>query len=106
MTNTTDMENYDTVTEAVNDLVKRGYTENFGSGDDCIHCEEKNISLNPSEFVIDEVYRFEGDADPADETIVYAISALHSNIKGVLVNAYGMYSDSMTNEMVEKLKVH
>ncbi len=100
------MKNYDTVTEAVNDLVKRGYTENFGSGDDGIHCQEKNISFSPADFVIDEVYRFEGNTDPADETIVYAISALHENVKGVLVNGYGMYSDSMTNEMIEKLKVH
>jgi hypothetical protein len=100
------MRNYDTVTAAISDLTKRGYTENFGSAIDRIHCREKNISLSPDEFVIDEVYRFEGETDPADETIVYAISALHSNLKGVLVNGYGIYSDSFTSEMIEKLKVH
>jgi hypothetical protein len=100
------MKDYDTVAEAVNDLVKRGYTENFGAGDNCIHCRDKSVSLSPADFAIDEVYRFEGETDPADETIVYAISALHENLKGILVNGYGMYSDSGSNELIEKLKIH
>jgi len=100
------MKNYDTVTEAVNDLVKRGYTENFVTHESGIHHPEKNYSLSPDDFQIDEIYRFEGDTDPADETIVYAISSLHDDTKGILVNAYGMYSDSLSNEMVAKLKSH
>ena len=55
---------------------------------------------------IDEHYRFEGDTDPADETIVYAISSGKYKLKGVLVNAFGVYSDSASNELIEKLKVH
>ena len=100
------MNNYDTVTEAVNDLLKRGYTDNLGLDDDCIFCDEKDVSLNPDEFMIDEVYRFEGDTDPADETIVYAVSSHDHKIKGVLINAYGPYSDSFSNRMIEKLKTH
>ncbi len=56
--------------------------------------------------MIDEVHRFEGDTDPADEAIVYAISSTKHTIKGVLVNAYGMYSDSFSNELMAKLKAH
>ena len=100
------MKSYDTVTEAVNDLVKRGYSENFGAGNECIVCDVKNPSLNPDEFEIDEIYRFEGDSDPADETIVYAISSYDHNIKGILVNAFGPYSETLSNKMIEKLKVH
>ena len=99
------MKIYDTVTEAVNDLIQRGYTANFGVDDDYIFCDEKDISLNPDEFMIDEVHRFEGDTDPADETIVYAVSSIDHNIKGILVNAYGLYSDSFSNHMIEKLKL-
>lgn len=100
------MKTYDTVTEAVNDLIKRGYTENFVSGDKCLLCDDKNIALSPDDFKIDEVYRFEGESDPADEMIVYAISSIDDGTKGVLVNAYGMYSSSFSNEMVAKLKIH
>ena len=100
------MKNYDTVSEAVNDLIKRGYIDNLVAGNECVVCHNKNFSLSPEEFKIDEVHRFEGETDPADETIVYAVSSLDQNIKGVLVNAYGPYSDTFSNKMIEKLKVH
>ena len=100
------MYNYDTVTEAVNGLFKRGYTYNFNLRDDCIECKTHDISLKPEDFQIDEFYRFEGESDPADETIVYAISSVKNQIKGVLVNAFGVYSDSVSNELIEKLKAH
>ena len=100
------MKNYDTVTEAVSDLQKRGYTEDFVPHEKGILHVDKNYSLNPDDFKIDEVHRFEGETDPADETIVYAISSLHDDSRGILVNAYGMYSESWSNEMIAKLKTH
>jgi hypothetical protein len=100
------MYSYDTVTEAVNDLAKRGYTYNFNLGDGCIECKTHNLNLKPDEFQIDEIYRFEGDSDPADETIVYAISSGKHRLKGILVNAFGVYSDSASNELIAKLKMH
>jgi hypothetical protein len=96
---------YETVSEAVNDLSKRGYTDNLRMGNECLHCDEKGLQLNPKEFQIDEVYRFEGITDPADETIIYAISSNDDNVKGTLVNAYGAYADSASEDLVEKLKI-
>ena len=100
------MYSYDTVTEAVNDLVKRGYAYNFNLKEDCIECKTHDLNLKPDEFKIDEVYRFEGDTDPADETIVYAISSTKHKLKGILVNAFGTYSDTASNDLIAKLKVH
>lgn len=99
------MQPYKTLSEAVNDLTKKGYTYNFNIKEDCIHCSENNTSLQPSEFEIDEVYRFEGMNDPGDSTILYAISS-HHGLKGLLVNAYGAYDDGAASELVKKLKVH
>ncbi|MEP7167996.1 MAG: phosphoribosylpyrophosphate synthetase [Bacteroidota bacterium] len=100
------MYNYDTVTEAVNDLSKRGYTYNFNLSDDCIECKTHDVNLKPDEFHIDEIHRFEGNTDPADETIVYAISSVKHKLKGILVNAFGVYSDSVSNELIAKLRAH
>jgi hypothetical protein len=99
------MYTYETVSEAVNDLSKRGYQDNLKIGSECLHCEGKDVQLNPKEFRIDEVYRFEGNTDPADETIIYAISANDGSVKGTLVNAYGAYADSASEELVEKLAI-
>lgn len=100
------MYSYDSVTEAINDLARRGYTYNFNPGDDCIECKTHNVNLKPDEFRIVEIYRFEGDTDPADETIVYAISSVKHKLKRVLVNAFEVYSDSVSNELIAKLKAH
>ncbi|MEO6902709.1 MAG: cupin domain-containing protein [Bacteroidia bacterium] len=62
------------------------------------------MKLSSDEFVVDKHYRFEGLSDPADEAIVYAISSTKGNIKGTLVNGYGIYSESVTNEMLQALK--
>ncbi|HXH19327.1 MAG TPA: hypothetical protein VNJ07_09620 [Chitinophagales bacterium] len=95
---------YDTLTEAINDLKRQGYTANFNLKDTCLECLENGLYLNPDEFVIDETYRFEGETDPGDEVILYAISSRHHNLKGILVNAFGAYSDPVSSEMVEKLR--
>jgi hypothetical protein len=99
------MQSFDTVTEAINDLVKRGYTHDFKICEDGITCQILEIKLHPENFEIIEVHRFEGETDPADEAVVYAIQS-NRGIKGFLVNGYGIYSDSLTNSMVSKLKEH
>jgi len=95
---------YDTVAEAVNGLKQRGYTIDFNLETDRIHCPATPLSLKPSEFEIAEVYRFEGDSDPADEAIVYAIESRHGQ-KGILVNGFGISADHVGEEMVKKLAV-
>ena len=98
-------QSYDTVSEAVNDLVKRGYTSDFNLNHDVnfLICNKTSTSLSPEEFEIDEVHRFEGDTDPGDETIVFAISSMKHDIKGIVVNAYGMYADNAASRIVKYL---
>ena len=97
------MKNYDTLSEAVNDLVSRGYVYNFNLKNDCITCVENEINIHPEDFNIDEVHRFEGNTDPGDENVLFAISSDKNNIKGLLVNAFGMYADSFSSEIMSKL---
>jgi hypothetical protein len=99
---------YETVTEAVNDLKKRGYTSDLSleAEKDCLLCNTTATQLSPEDFTIDEVYRFEGMSDPGDEMIVYAISANEKNIKGVVVNAFGIYSSYRASKLVEHLTKH
>jgi len=96
-------ENYGTLSETINELVKLGYAHDFNIQDECIVCHKKNITLSADDFQIDKVYRFEGDSDPDYQSILYAISSLKYDVKGVLVNGYGISSDEATSKMVEKL---
>jgi len=87
------MKNYDTVTEAVKGLKERGYTIDFNIAFDKLVCSGKNICLHPDEFEITEVHRFEGDSNPDDEDVVYAVESKDKKIKGVITSAFGLYAD-------------
>lgn len=99
------LNSYSTLSEKLNELKLKGYTEDFNLMEDCIDCRSGKLKIFPSDFQIDEYFRFEGQSDPSDSAILYAISSNQHNVKGVLVNAYGIYSDSITDKMLEKLKI-
>ncbi len=98
------MKSYKTLSEATNDLKHRGYTENLNLKANCIECPSRNLQLKPEDFTIDEFYRFEGMSNPSDNSIVYAISS-KSGIRGVLVDAYGVYSENLNDAMIQKLRI-
>lgn len=98
------MTSYTTLSEAINDLKKRGYKEDFNIQPTCLECASLTLKLHPEDFVVDEFYRFEGMSNPDDNSIIFAISS-KDGIKGTLVDAYGMYSETLTDQMVRKLTV-
>ncbi len=99
------MENYDTVTAALTGLKAKGFILDFNIVFDNIKCEEHNICLNPNEFEITDIFRFEGDTNPSDEDVVYAVESKDGKIKGTITSAYGMYADSVSNAMLKKLSI-
>lgn len=99
------MEAYNTLSEAMAGLRKQGYTEDFNLLQDCLECGNHAARLFSKEFEVDKFFRFEGESNPDDSAILYAISSPKHNLKGVLVNGYGIYSEEMTDDMIEKLRI-
>lgn len=99
---------YDTLSEAVNDLIKRGYTTDFliQEEKECLLCSDNSLELSPEEFIIDEVYRFEGMTDPADESIVFAVSSAKHDVKGLVINSFGADFGYRSSKLVEHLRKH
>ena len=58
------MVTYDTLTDALNGLKKRGYSHEFRLNDKGIVDEDAGVTLAPDQFEIVEVYRFEGMSNP------------------------------------------
>lgn len=96
---------YDTASEAVNDLARRGYTADLAMEPkkNYLICSYPFAELPPDKFRIDEVYRFEGATDPGDEMIVFAISSFEGTIKGVVVNAFGIYASYRSSQIISHL---
>ena len=99
------MESYVTLSQTMNELRKEGYVEDFNLQQNCLECRNGQFQVFADEFKIDKFYRFEGQSNPSDQAILYAISSDKHKLKGVLVNGYGIYSEAVTDEMLEKLDV-
>lgn len=80
-----------TLSEVLNELKSRGYTEDFNLQEHCLTCNSNALQVHPEDFKVDKHYRFEGMSDPGDSAIVYAISSDKHNLKGVLVDGYGIF---------------
>jgi hypothetical protein len=93
-----------TVSEAITKFKEEGYIVDFNLRENCLECHGNYLQIFPGEFIIDKYYRFEGLSDPGDEAVVYAISSPTHNIKGILVNGYGIYSENVSDEMIKALK--
>ncbi|HEY8510388.1 MAG TPA: phosphoribosylpyrophosphate synthetase [Cyclobacteriaceae bacterium] len=99
------MRTYETLSDALVDLKKRGYNIDFRKDPKWIYCYVYDLWFTPEEFNVDEFYRFEENSDPADNAIVYAISS-YSGMKGTLIDSYGVYAEYMTFEMAQKFEVN
>jgi len=94
---------FETVTEALQWLNSKGFTHDFNLDEDCLRFDNNTQAMSPDEFSIKYVFRFEGETDPGDEDIVYGIVSDVYNLKGVLTSAFGIYADTISSEMIEKL---
>lgn len=98
------MKRFASLVEALDDLRSRGFTADFDLCPDHLKCAALELRLNPHEFEIVEVYRFEGDTNPDDSAVLYAIEG-KEGLKGTLVDAYGAYANSISAELLAKLEV-
>jgi len=98
------MKTFETLSEAISALVVKGYANDFNLHPEWIECAPLNVKFKPEEFHVDEVHRFEGMTNPDDSSVLYAISST-SGVKGLLVDAYGAYAESLSALMIERLKI-
>jgi len=97
------MKSYDTLSEAIQDLQRRGYGNDFNLKPHCLECVSLKLEIHPEDFYVDEMHRFEGMSCTDDNSILYAISS-KNGIKGTLVDAYGVYAENISEQMRKKLR--
>lgn len=91
---------YATVTEAITKLKEQGFTLDLNLAENQFKAGEQTYPAD--EFEIVDLYRYEGPSDPADESIVYALSS-PSGLKGILVTGYGSTTDEAAETTLKRL---
>jgi len=79
------MKTYQSLAEALDDLKKRGYEADFETQSNSLYCSKLDLRLEEEEFHIDEVYRFEGNSNPLDNSVVYAFTS-PTGVRGTIVD--------------------
>lgn len=82
------MKSYETLTDALSDLRTKGYNADFATESVCLYCGDLDLRLDPEDFNVDEIHRFEDNSNPKDNTVLYAISS-STGVRGTLVDPYG-----------------
>ena len=95
---------YNTLSEAIEDLQKEGFTVNFDLVEDGVHSKDLKKQWKAGEVEVVKFYRFEGMSSAGDNTILYVLEC-KTGEKGLLVNAYGA-DEYVSPEMIEKLKMN
>ncbi len=80
-------------------MVSMGYIDDFKAIESGLQSLKNERVYSPEEVTVDNFYRFEGNSDPDDMSILYAITA-NDGTKGTLIDAYGTYASAEVNEFM------
>lgn len=78
----------ETLCEATRRLARSGYVEAFRAEREGLRVLGGDDLFRPEELVVDEVARFEGPSDPADEAAIFALRTPDGR-RGTFVINYG-----------------
>lgn len=97
----------ETLLEALARLGRRGYTARVEVVPGGLRFRPSSAPATglrrPEETCVDEVVRFEGQSDPADEIIVFALRDPTTGARGTWVAAFGPCASSVEGDLTRRL---
>ena len=94
----------ETLSQATARLQALGYTGNWiARPGGIVHCSQCNTGIDAATIAIDEIVRFEGDSDPGDEAILYALTGPCSD-RGLYSSSYGPDTTTADVDVVRRLR--
>ena len=81
-----------TLVSCMNSLQEKGYKENFVMDEKGLKGMESEKIYQPEDIKITDFYRFEGESDPGDNSILYAIES-NDGTRGIIADAFGVYAN-------------
>jgi len=97
-------EAYTSLSVAIEDLKKKGFTEDFNLIAEGLESKSLKKQWKAGDLEVVKHYRFEGKSNPGDNTILYLIETT-DNRKGLLVDVYGADYGNISSDMIKKLSI-
>ena len=94
----------DSLSEVMNRLRDTGYKTDFYFKDGKLLSPESGKNYTYDQVRLGGTFRFEGESNPADSSILYAIVIPETGEKGMLADAYGASSNEGLNEFMQKVE--
>ena len=98
------MNNYANYQDAIIELNGKGYVEDFVLFGNELLWIQKKLFIGSEDFSIAECHRFGYPAGRVDDLVVFGITMLYQNVKGILMNHY-TFSSRMPEIIIDKLKL-
>lgn len=93
----------DTLSDVIRRLQADGYTGNwYATPEGKLRCNESGEELDPAEVHVDHVLRFEGQSDPGDMMILYALRT-ESGSKGLYSAAFNADTPPGDSRVITRL---
>lgn len=86
-----------------NKMVLQGYVDDFKISEKGLRSLKTEKVYQPEEVTVVNFFRFEGQSDPNDNTILYVIETT-DGLKGTLVDAYGPYADRNLSQFMQQVE--
>lgn len=87
----------------MNMLQSQGFNTQFKALEKGLKSLSTEKIFKPDEVKIVNFYRFEGESDPADNSILYAIET-NDGEKGTLTDSYGPYADTNVTKFIKQVE--
>ncbi len=92
-----------TLSEQINNALELGFVENFSVDGKFLVVAGKHDGYSPEQTKISNYFRFEGDSNPEDTSILYLIET-EDGKRGTLTDAYGAYADAKISSFIHDVE--
>jgi hypothetical protein len=84
-------------------LERAGFRGAFRADRDGLLALETGRVHAPEDLIVDEIVRFEGESDPDDEAVLFALRSRDDRVRGTFVAAYGPGADPVSAGLIRRL---
>lgn len=93
-----------TLSQVIPALREKGYISDFELIEGGMLSKQTNEIFQPTDLIIERVYRFEGDSNPDDMSVLYGVKAM-SGTMGIIIDAYGTYDNDELGDFLRNVRV-